>query len=75
MEAQPQQVRLQRTLWETTQLHHQPSWHRSQPREDLRHHQYESSNLHQGCPEADQVHGGPEQIYPEARRMGTMSVF
>jgi hypothetical protein len=41
------------------------------PREDLCHHQYESSNLHQGCLEANRVHGDPEQIHLEAWRMGT----
>jgi hypothetical protein len=46
VEAQPQQMCLRRTVRETTRLHHQPSWHRSQSREDLRHHQHESSHLH-----------------------------
>jgi hypothetical protein len=70
LEAQPEQVRLQRTVGKTTRLHHQPSWHRSQPREDLRHHQYESSHLHQRCPEAYRVHGGLEQIHLKAWRTG-----
>jgi hypothetical protein len=42
----PQQVCFRCTPRETTWLHHQPSWHRSQSREDLHHHQHESSHLH-----------------------------
>jgi hypothetical protein len=44
--------RHQSTFGKTTRLHHQPLRHRSQPREDLRHHQNESSHLHQRCAEA-----------------------
>jgi hypothetical protein len=39
--------------------------------EDLRHHQHESSHVHQRRPEADRVHGGTEQIHLEAWRTGT----
>jgi hypothetical protein len=59
-----------RTFEKITRLHHQPLWHRSQPREDLRHYQDESSHLHQRCAEAHLVHGGPEQIYLETWRTG-----
>jgi hypothetical protein len=38
--------------------------------EDLRHHQHESSHVHQRRAEANRVHGGPEQIYLEAWRTG-----
>jgi hypothetical protein len=44
----------------TTRLHHQPSRHRIQPREDLCHHQDESSHLHQRRAKAYWVHGGLE---------------
>jgi hypothetical protein len=44
--------------------------HRGKPREDLSHHQDESSHLHQRCAEAYRVHGGLEQIHLEAWRMG-----
>jgi hypothetical protein len=71
VEGQPEQVRLRRTFGITTWLHHQPSWHRSQPREDLRHHQDESSLLHQRRAEAHRVYGRPEQIHLKAWRMGT----
>jgi hypothetical protein len=63
-------VRLRRTVKRTTRLHHQPPRHRSQSREDLCHHQHESSHVHQRRAEANRVHGGSEQIYLEAWRMG-----
>jgi hypothetical protein len=71
LEAQHKQVRLRRTFGKTTWLHHQPSWHQSQSREDLRHHQDERSHLYKRCAEAHWVHGGLEQINIEAWRMGT----
>jgi hypothetical protein len=70
MEAQSEQVCLRCAFGKTTWLHHQPSRHRSQPREDLRHHQHESSHLHQRRAEAHRVHGGLEQIHLEAWRTG-----
>jgi hypothetical protein len=40
------------------------------PREDLRHHQHESSHVHQRRAEANWMHGGPEHIHLEAWRTG-----
>ena len=46
-------------------------WHRIQPRQGLRHHQHETSDLRKGHIEAYRLHGCSQPLYITPRRKGT----
>ena len=63
MEAKPHQVRVWRSVWEATRLHHGQSGHRSQPDQDQHYQVHEATQVQEGSDEAYRVYGRLESVH------------